>query len=202
MKPDESDDSRDRGLWVSVAVLGAAALAVAAVFHFRPFAMPGPDKHAAVGTKVPVLEVEPLVPGGQPVRRADLRGQVVLLSFWGPWSDSCRRALPHVAAIAGQYAGRPDFRVLAVACPMRGDEDTDALRSSARAVLAELKAAVPAYVDPTGATLESFRGLAGLELMPTNYLLDRPGTIRFVWPGFREGAEKDIADRIAELLEE
>lgn len=189
-------------MWTNVGIVGVTVLAVLVLFRFRPFAAARPDWHPAAGKRLPVVEVEPLSGDTAPLTRDDLKGQVVLVSFWGAWSDHCRNELPHLAEIRAQYRDRPDFRLLSIACVKRPDDDVASVAVSARALLADLRLDLPTYTDPSGSTMQSFQAMAGLEVMPTNYLVDRAGVIRFAWAGFRQGVEKAIAERIDELLEE
>ncbi len=192
----------DLGMWTNVGIVGVTVLALLLVFRFRPFAGARPERHPAAGKRLPVVEVEPLSGDNAPLTRDDLRGQVVLVSFWGAWSDHCRKELPHLAEIRARYRDRPDFRLLSIACVRRPDDNVASVGVSARALLGELKLDLPSYTDPSGSTMQSFQAMADLELMPTNYLVDRAGVIRFAWAGFREGVEKAIVERIDELLEE
>ena len=55
----------------------------------------------------------------------------------------------------------------------------------------------PSAMDPKGKLPESF----GLKTMPTSYLIDREGVIRYVHEGFRSSDITEIRNRIRELLE-
>jgi hypothetical protein len=51
-------------------------------------------------------------PDGEPLRRAALRGRVAPLGFWTFACVSCRRILPFLRRMHGQY--QPDFTVVGV----------------------------------------------------------------------------------------
>ncbi len=195
-------ESSDRAFWVNLAILGAAIVLVYAVFHFRPFNVVRPENHAAVDEKLPIIELVTLDEAAKPLTRADLQGQVVLLVFWGDWNAESRQELPHLAKMAAQHADRPDFRVVPIACAQSDDVSLDTLRSSVQALLDQLEIDLTIYADPERTTANSFRAVARLDTIPMNYLTDRQGTIRCVWPGYREGVERQIAGRIGRLLEE
>ncbi|HOM19262.1 MAG TPA: TlpA disulfide reductase family protein [Thermoguttaceae bacterium] len=172
------------------------------VFYFRPFRLSGGTSHTNVGTPLPIVELESVEPDQRPVSREDLQGQVVLLCFWGPWSEMSRRALPRVVEVAAPYQKRPDFRLLTIACPQQPGDNREQLRQQVRAALREWNVSAPVYVDRQGNTLVSFRAMAGLERVPCVYLVDRQGIIQAVWPGYRDGVEKEIQELLEEYLPE
>lgn len=188
--------------WWNVAILFLVVGGVYAVFHFRPFRVTGGQNHPAVGTTLPRIELEALQPDQRPITQEDLQGQVVLICFWGPWSELSHRALPRVAEIATPYKNRPDFRFLTIVCPQQPATAPAQIRQEARSILQEWKLSVPVYVDEKGNTLATFRALVGLEQVPTLYLVDRQGKIRAVWPGYQEGVEKQVRELLAEEFPE
>ena len=199
--PAASQPTADRSKWTNLIVFAAIVVVVFAIFRFRPFGDPAPESHDAVGRKVPVVEIEPLTGGAEPVTREGLRGKVVLLNFWATSYPVCREHLPRLAAIADEFADEADFKLLAVSCGAAGPEDPEILRRETEKVLKELKLDLPTYGDPTGATQESFRDVARFNSVPTTYLLDRDLTIRGVWEGYREGIESQMKELIEKQLE-
>jgi len=123
-------------------------------------------------------------PEGQALRLSDLRGQVLVLHFWGTWCAPCQRELPALAEAAAQIAG--DASIAFVLLPAREDP------ASARAWLAARGLALPLY-DPGARsvgdeylTLADGRTLADRELapvFPTTYVLDQRGIVLFAHRG-------------------
>lgn len=202
----------------NVAILGALVLALFLIFHFRPFGLPDPTEHKAVGRPLPLVQLEPLTGAAEPVSRDNLSGKVVLIAFWGPWCPPCFDELPHLAALAERFRDRADFQLLAVSCSQATSRnvtglrketivrlrqlDLERLETDTNTVMRELKLDIPTYSDPTGQTQSTFSGIAGLRDLPTTYAVDRQGIIRGVWEGFRPGLEKEIGQLVTELLEE
>ncbi|NIL98561.1 MAG: redoxin domain-containing protein, partial [Planctomycetales bacterium] len=79
-------------------------------------------QHPAVGARLPTLQLRALTTGWGDVQLSDLRGNVVLLNFWGTWCGPCRQELPHLADIYARFGTRKDFRLLAVSCGLKGDD--------------------------------------------------------------------------------
>ncbi len=63
--------------------------------------IPGQTGSFLLNQPAPDFELKTL--DGEKVRMADLRGRPVLLSFWASWCGPCRRELPELSALAGEY---------------------------------------------------------------------------------------------------
>lgn len=74
----------------------------------------------AVGNIAPDFELPK--PNGEKVRLSDLRGEVVLLDFWGTWCLPCRRSSPLVQKVHEDYHAR-GVKVLGLAVRERNDEN-------------------------------------------------------------------------------
>jgi thiol-disulfide isomerase/thioredoxin len=129
----------------------------------------------------------PSLSGGAPVSLASARGRVVVLDFWASWCAPCRTALPLLDALRREFPA-DSFTVLAV--------NVDREPEAARRFLARRPVGYPSASDPEGRIPASF----GLETMPTSYLIDRAGVIRYVHEGFERGDVETLRARIAELV--
>ncbi len=59
-------------------------------------------------------------PDGNPISLSDLRGQYVILDFWGTWCKWCVKGIPSMRAYYEKYQG--DFEILSI--DFHDDEDT------------------------------------------------------------------------------
>ena len=62
-------------------------------------------------------------PGGEVVRLADLKGQVVVINLWASWCAPCIKEMPTLARLQTAYAGK-SVKVLAISLD-KGQPDID-----------------------------------------------------------------------------
>lgn len=159
----------------------AAALALLAGL------LAGRGAHAAgVGQQAPEFTA-PSLDGGKSVSLGAYRGKVVYLDFWASWCPPCLTSLPMLEELRSQFPSA-QFQILAV----NVDQDPE----KARKFLERARIGYPSATDPKGRIPESF----GIETMPTSFLIDRRGVIRYVHHGFRKGDVPELKQRISQLV--
>ena len=126
------------------------------------------------GSVAPLELVLPRFGTGEAHALASDRGSVVLLDVWATWCEPCKDALPLVEQLAAANGPR-GFRAYAVSI--------DADPREVSRFVAETKLALPVLLDPDADASEH---KLGVRLMPTSFLLDRAGRVRFVHEGFDE----------------
>jgi peroxiredoxin len=121
------------------------------------------------GQKAPDFSLPTLK--GPNVSLASLKGKVVLLDFWAQWCEPCKQELPELQKLSQAYAGK-NVVVLGV--------NLDKTKDNAERLTRQLGITFPVALDPSG-------GVAGtydLPKMPTSFLIDQKGLVRFVHEGF------------------
>lgn len=118
-----------------------------------------------------------------------LRGKVVYLDFWASWCAPCRQSFPWMNAMQAQYAGQ-GLEIVAV--------NVDKERELVKQFLAKYPAQFTVAYDPTGESAVLFK----VKGMPSSYLIDRTGEIRFTHLGFREDDRATLEGRIQQILQE
>ncbi len=91
--------------------------------HFRPPCPDGFERRVLVdpsrGEKLPVNRPAPewalKTPDGKEVALKDLRGKVVVMSFWSTWCGYCKLSMPAIQSIHEKYADKP-VKVTGVCC--------------------------------------------------------------------------------------
>lgn len=124
-------------------------------------AAPAQAKAPVVGQPAPPFELRLI--DGTKVSLADLKGQVVVLNFWATWCGPCKRELP----LLDQYYDlqkQHGLRVFAITTQ-------DSLPNAA---LKQLFAVM--HIPAVRAMKGPYAPLAGV---PTNYVIDRAGVVRY-----------------------
>jgi thiol-disulfide isomerase/thioredoxin len=137
----------------------------------------------------------------EPVKLSDLRGKVVLLDFWAPWCGPCRYTLPNLArwhnefkakglVILGvtKYYGRSDQK------PVTPAEELVYLREFRK------RNRLPyGFVVSDSSTNEFNYGVFSI---PTSFLIDRKGVVRYISAGASEQEIAQLGELIKKLLDE
>jgi thiol-disulfide isomerase/thioredoxin len=146
------------------------------------------------------LELTPLNDAAPAVSLRDLRGQVVLVNFWGTWCPPCREEFPHLAALAKQYESRKDFRLLSISSQGGTAEDMPRLKTDTEAFLQRGGYNLPVYADPDGATRRGLAAVASPDVFPATFVVDRDGRVVEGWLGYDPATFERIKLQVASLL--
>ena len=139
------------------------------------------------GMRPPAFNSSTLV--GQTVALADLRGMVVLRTFWTTWCAECRPEMPQFESLHRDFAAQ-GLAVLGV----NAREGTGAIAQYAQ----ELGLTFPLVVDPQGRISTAY-GVIGL---PTTFLIGRDGRAVALATGPREWGSAPARTIIQTLLAE
>jgi peroxiredoxin len=139
-----------------------------------------------IGKPAPAFSARALA-GDKNHSLAQYRGKVVFLDFWASWCGPCTTSLPMLEELRREFPADA-FQILAV--------NVDKDPGKARAFLARFPIGYPSVSDPEGKLPETY----GLSTMPSSYLIDRQGVVRYVHEGFRPKDIDEIRARIRELL--
>jgi peroxiredoxin len=137
------------------------------------------------GAKMPEIGLTDLA--GKPVNLAALAGKVVLVDFWATWCAPCREELPLLEKLHAKYAAK-GLAIVGVSV----DKEPDGIKG----FLEKLKITFPIVHDAG----HQVSGKYSPPKMPSSYIIDRKGTVRFVHGGFRAGDAAEFEKQIQELL--
>ncbi len=139
------------------------------------------------GNAAPGFKLPELIRNASTVDLRDLRGKVVLVDFWASWCPPCRKTLPQLGHLRVR---NPALAVLAISVDEDRGKALDFLRprDTAMVFLHDSKRSAAADYDLGG--------------MPSLYLVDKKGALRFRHDGYTEGDVKKIEAEVKILMEE
>ena len=142
----------------------------------------------AVEVGEPAAEINlPDLNGGKKISLAALRGKVVIVDFWASWCAPCKEEMPVLESLYKRFKDK-GLVIIGVSV------DNEA--SNAKTFLSSVKVSFPIVHDAGHVVADKFKP----PRMPTSYVLDKAGKIRFVHGGFRKEDSKKLEEEITKLL--
>jgi peroxiredoxin len=170
------------------ALLFALALPAAACAGSEKGAESG-DPATLVGNPAPDFELTAVTGSKGTISLKELHGKVVLLDFWGTFCEPCKKSFPKLQELSQKYAGR-GLHVIGIS----EDEDDD-------------KDKIPGFAQTYGAKFslawDGDKAVARRykpETMPSSFLIDKDGIVRFAHVGFHDGEEVEVESELRDLL--
>ena len=139
------------------------------------------------GAPVPAVVAQSI--DGQWQRLQDYRGKVVYVDFWASWCAPCRQALPQYERLHREL-GPSGFVVLAI--------NVDTEQRLAQRMLQQIPMSFPVILDPQGLLAQRFSP----PTMPTGYLIDRQGIVRYVHTGYKAEDLPAFETMVRKMVEE
>jgi cytochrome c biogenesis protein CcmG/thiol:disulfide interchange protein DsbE len=137
------------------------------------------------GAKMPEIGLKDL--SGQTVSVASLAGKVVVIDFWATWCAPCREELPMLQKLYKKY-GSQGLVVVGVSV----DKEVDNIKQ----FMQKMPLSFPIVHD-------SAHGVSGKyspPRMPSSYVVDRKGIVRFVHGGYRAEDASEFEKQVQTLL--
>jgi thiol-disulfide isomerase/thioredoxin len=148
-----------------------------------------PEGGGLVDQRAPAFTADP-VSGNGPKTLDEAKGKVVILDFWATFCGPCKKSFPKYQEIVDQSGGQ--VVVIAVS-----EDDADNATA-----LDDIKG----FIKDTGVkfTVLWDKGKTappkyGVKNMPTSFIIDKAGVVKFVHPTFKDGEEAKIADEVKTL---
>lgn len=140
--------------------------------------------HPLVGAPAPEFQLREVSSGGEQSLSA-YAGKIVIVDFWATWCGPCKKSFPAYQKLVQEMNG--ELVVLAVS----QDDDEKGIA----AFLSETGAKFPVVWDDAKLVAKSYDP----PTMPTAYVVDQSGIIRFVHVGYRAGDEATLATEVRSL---
>jgi len=136
---------------------------------------------------------------GNIVNSESLKGKVVILDFWATWCGPCKRSFPAMQMAVNKFRDNPDVQFLFIHTWEKGEGDATA---AAKKYIDDNKYTFRVLMDlkdpETGSNkvVESF-GISGI---PTKFILDKNGNIRFRVTGF-SGSNESAVEELSAMID-
>jgi cytochrome c biogenesis protein CcmG, thiol:disulfide interchange protein DsbE len=142
-----------------------------------------------LGKPAPDFAAAAVANGRGKVALGAMRGKVVLVDFWGTFCEPCKKSFPRLQDLYVKYQGS-GLQVIGIS----EDEADD-------------KSKIPDFASTYGAKFtlawDSDKSIAEHykpETMPSSFLVDKNGVVRYVHVGYHDGEERQIDKEIRDLL--
>jgi thiol-disulfide isomerase/thioredoxin len=142
---------------------------------------------AEVGKAAPDLSVK-TVNGKGEITRDSLSGKVAIVDFWATWCGPCKQSFPKLEELAKQNQGK--VQVVGISVDDKADGVADFAKSNG--------ATFAIGWDDGHAIANRWK----VDSMPTTYILDSSGTVRYIHAGYHDGEADTIAKELATLASE
>ena len=150
-----------------------------------PSASSGAASHPLVGAPAPAFELPEVVGGGNQSLAAHA-GKVVIVDFWATWCQPCKESFPAYQKLVRKIGG--DLVVVGIS----QDDDSKYIQ----AFLSETGARFPVVWDDGKSVAKAYDP----PTMPTAFVIDKSGIVRFVHVGYRAGDEATLEDEVRSLM--
>ncbi|HZU83424.1 MAG TPA: TlpA disulfide reductase family protein [Polyangiaceae bacterium] len=149
------------------------------------------ESRELVGNPAPDFSVAKISGKGGTVSLKRLRGKVVVVDFWGTFCEPCKKSFPKLQELNAKYADN-GLEIVAISEDEADDKDK-----------------IPAFASEYGAQFtigwDSDKSVAKHykpQTMPSTFVIDRQGHVRYVHAGFHEGEEVELDKELKGLLSE
>jgi thiol-disulfide isomerase/thioredoxin len=135
---------------------------------------------------------------GKSYSLTDLKGKVVIVDFWATWCGPCKASLPGMQMAVNKYKDDPNVIFLFVDTWENGDD----YLSGVKKFIADNNYAFNVLLDEKGddgrqSKVVSSFGVTGI---PTKFIIDKNGHIRFKYIGY-SGTPEKLVDEVSNMVD-
>jgi peroxiredoxin len=158
------------------------------LFLFAPTILPASELSPYTGAKLPDFTLTDIE--GHSHTLSNYLGKVVVVNFWATYCSPCIKEMPSIQRLKVKMAGKP-FAILAV--------DMAEEKHDVKAFLTQhqIKIDFPVLLNPEGNVVEDWM----ITAVPTTFVIDPKGTIRYALFGGIEWDKEDVVKTINRLIE-
>ena len=119
-----------------------------------------------------------------------IEGSVTLVDFWASWCAPCKAAFPEMEKLYQEHESK-GFQIIAVS-----------VDQNKRSMQQFLDRREPSFATVHDAS-QTLAAQAGIQVMPTSFMIDKKGVVRFVHEGWHgKKSVQSLTEEIQTLLSE
>ena len=141
-------------------------------------------------TSAPDFSLEDLE--GNTVSLADLKGKTLILDFWATWCGPCIRAFPGMQKAVDKFKDNDSVKFLFINTWERGE----GVKEKVANFIKEKEVTFHVLMDSESKVVEAY----GVEGIPTKFVVDKNGKIRFKSVGF-SGDDQKLVDELSLMID-
>lgn len=178
--------------WIKLPlVLLLMFLTTLAILRSNNMADDFPHESVKPEARKPFPDLELIDEDGNKEKITDYKGYVTLVSFWATWCGPCLDELPYFSKLAKKYPD--DLRIIAI----NQDRDPD-VKETIDNLWKKYTIPFKNFYDPIGESAKRVQ----LEVLPSNYVLDRNGLLIFSSFGANDWHSEKAVHFLEELISE
>lgn len=129
---------------------------------------------------------------GKKVNLSELKGKVVVADFWATWCGPCKASFPGMQKLVNKYKEDPNVKFVFIDTWERGD----AKEKNAAEFIASNKYTFHVLMDNEDKVVAEYK----VEGIPTKFVIDKKGMIRFKSIGF-DGSDDKLIQELTAMIE-
>jgi peroxiredoxin len=150
----------------------------------------GDAQHPLIGNPAPELSGKTENHSKSSISLKGMKGKVVIVDFWATFCEPCKKSFPKLQDLYVKYKAS-GLEILGVS------EDEADERGTINAFMDTHGAKFPTLWDEG----KKFAGEWKPPNMPSSFVIDKQGVVRFAHLGYHDGEEVELEKEIKELME-
>jgi peroxiredoxin len=135
---------------------------------------------------------------GKLISLKELKGKVVIVDFWATWCGPCKASFPGMQMAVNKYKDVPNIKFLFVDTWETADNYLDGVKK----FIADNKYSFHVLMDEKGEDGKQSKVVSafGVNGIPTKFIIDKNGNIRFMYVGY-SGTPEKLVDEVTAMID-